>query len=164
MTYRIFAFLMAFMFIGIGGYYMYQERGVFFSLSQNKQETSDILNDQIRLASIDRIPLVVSVDTGSSTTGTSSNSKDDAVAGEILAGNYSSDEGIEVIIKRNKKALFVIPASAVKKGNWKIISNNILSITVSSNGVDTKYLFSIEDPEREIVEIKSGDTTIYSRH
>lgn len=164
MVYRVFVFLITFMFIGMGAYYMFQERGVFFSLSKNKKESSDFLNEQIRLSVTDRTPLVSGTDTASNTMSTAPNSVDDAVAGEKLAGNYSSDEGLEIIIKRNKKVLFVIPAGSVLKGNWEILPSNVLSVTVRANGVDTKYLFSIEDPEREIVEIKVGDPTIYSRH
>ncbi len=154
MVYRIFAFIMAFMFVAIGGYYLFQERDVLSVITQNKKETSDLLNEQIRLTAEDGS----TVNTTSTSTPT-----DESIAGEVLAGNYSSEHGIEVIIKRNKKAVFVVPASPIQKGDWQIISNNILSITVTINGKPTRYLFSIEDPEREIVGIQPGETTIYTR-
>lgn len=157
MSYRLFIVVIVLMVIGGGAYYLLQEKNVAYALIANKQEKSDLLNDQIRRTTESEGGSAV--DSGTSTEELPS----DAVAGEILAGNYSSETGIEVIIKRNKKAVLIAPASPVGKGSWQIISNNVLSITVTANGTATRHLFSIEDPEREIVEIKPGETTIYTR-
>ena len=154
MTYRLFIVSLALMFIGGGLYYLFQEKHVAYALIANKEEKSDLLDEQIRRT----VEFEKSIDAISST---SSSVQSDA--GEILAGNYSSETGIEVIIKRNKKAILIAPANPVSKGKWEIISNNILSITVTTNGVAKRHLFSIEDPEREIVEIIPGETVIYTR-
>lgn len=158
MTYRLFIVSLALMFIGGGLYYLFQEKHVAYSLIANKKEKSDLLDEQIRRV-VESDPASI-VEEGVSTT---TPVESDAVAGEILAGNYSSETGIEVIIQRNKKAILIAPANPISKGKWEIISNNILSITITSNGIEKKHLFSIEDPAREIVEIIPGETVIYTR-
>lgn len=155
MFYKVFIFIVTAMLLGSAGYYMYLQRGVADGVLSNQQETSDLLDDQKRLVadSAGKAP----IEAGATTT------VNEVVTGELIAGNYSSESGIEVIIKRNKKVMFIAPASPVSKGTWQLISNNVLSVTVTTNGTATKYLFSIEDPEREIVEIKTGNPTIYTR-
>ena len=159
MTYRFFIVAVALMVVGGGIYYLFQEKNVAYALLANKEEKSKLLNEQIR-RSTESGATDMESDTGMNA---SSSIPSDAIAGEILAGNYSSDTGVEVIIKRNKKAILIAPANPIGKGSWQIISNNILSITVITNGIATRYLFSIEDPQREIVEIGTGETLIYTR-
>ena len=53
MTYRFFIVVLILMLFGSGGYYLFQEKGIANDLIANKKETSDLLNDQIRLVSED---------------------------------------------------------------------------------------------------------------
>jgi hypothetical protein len=155
MTYRLFIVALFIMIIGGGAFYLLQEKHVAYDLISNKEEKSDLLNDQIKRS--------VASDDTSSTANASSTAPDDAIAGEILAGNYTSDSGVEIVIKRNKKAIFVAPENPIKKGTWQIISNNVLSITFSNGKSSSSYYFSIEDPAQEIVQFRPGDTVIYLR-
>jgi hypothetical protein len=148
------------MFIGMGAYYMYTRQDVAFAVLENKKETSDLLNDQIdrALASNQEADVVAT------SSATSSAQIAEFIAREILAGNYASEEGIQVVIKRNKKVIIIEPQHPVKKGDWELTKNNVLSISVKERGTTSKLFFSVEDPEKEIVEIKPGDPIIYTRN